>query len=207
MRRRILNGTVPPCDIMEIHGGVAGKGRASLLPLLVFLLLLASEAVSGQEIELRLGTSGNTIRADVSFQWAKKEELLGYVRGGLGSRVEFHFRIQEKHPTIFAIFQEVLVSETSLARSASYDIFSDKYSVTSEREGKAFYTTADDFLLSFFSVRDCAVFNGLRSGTTYAVTVQVRLTPIQLIPPLNIISLFGGMATFTSPWVRQEVHP
>jgi hypothetical protein len=192
---------------MELHCGVAGKGSALLLPLLILLLSLDSEAASGQGIELRLGTSGNTIRADVVFQWERKEELLRFVRGGLGSRVEFLFRIQEKRHTILPFFQEALVSETSLARSASFDIFSDEYSVSSEREGKAVFATADDFLRYFFSVRDCAVLNGLRSGTSYAVAVQVRLTPIRLVPPLNIISLFGGMATFTSPWVRQEVRP
>jgi len=192
---------------MRINDIRAGTGRILVPPLVILLLLLAPAAACGQEIELRLGTTGTSIRADVLFRWEKESELIEFVRGGLGSRVEFLFRIQEKRPSPLPFLREALVSETSLERSASFDIFSGKYSVSSEREGKAFYETADDFLQDFFSVRDCAVFNGLHPGTAYAVDVQVRLTPIRLVPPLNIISLFGDMAAFTSPWVRQEVAP
>jgi hypothetical protein len=193
--------------MMGIHNGHAGRGLVPFPPVLILLLLFAAPALPGQAIELRVRASGNTISADLVFQWEKKEDILKSVRGGLGSRVEFLFRVREKKPSFLPFFREVLVSQSSLSRSAYFDIFSNEYSMTSESEGRTFFAAPEDFLRRFLCVNDLAVFAGLRPGTSYAVAVQVRLTPTRLVPPLNIISLWGGMAPFTSPWVQQEIAP
>jgi hypothetical protein len=207
MRRRFPGTPGLPDGTMKNHGG-AERGRATALSFLILLLLFTSEAAFSQAIELRVRASGNAVSAELAFQWEQKEKLLEFVKSGLGSRVEFLFRLQKKRRAIFPFLQETVVSETSLERSASFDIFSNEYSVASEREGKTFYTMPDEFLAHFFTVRDLVVFNGLQPGSSYAVAVQVRLTPIRLVPPLNIISLFGGMmAPYASPWIRQEVLP
>lgn len=183
------------------------RSRAAAPASLMLLLSFLGQAAYGQEIGLYLRTSGRTVSAELVFQWDQRTELLEYVKGGLGSRVEFLFRVHEKRPAIVPFLQEVLVSETSLERSASFDIFSGEYSVVSQREGKAFYTEPEAFLAQFLTVRDLVVFSGLQTGSSYAVAVKVRLTPIRFVPPLNIIALFGGMAPYNSPWIRREVLP
>ena len=202
MRRRIRGTPRLPNGTMRIPTAVH--------PSLILLLLVAAQAALGQGIDLRLRTSGNAVSADLVFQWEKwegREELLENVRGGLGSRVEFLFRVLEKRPSFLSFLREVQVSETSLSRSASFDIFSNEYSVTSDGAEEAFFSTPEDFLRRFFAVEDHTVLSARRPGTNYAVAVQVRLTPIRLVPPLNIIALFGGISSFTSPWVRREVAP
>jgi hypothetical protein len=96
--------------------------------------------------------------------------------------------------------------EFKILRTAYIDLFEDRYIVESSGFPRRRYAEAQEFISNFFELKSLQV-EGLEPAWTdpgqYYLLARVRLTPVRLVPPLNIVTLFSSSVIRTS-WMETE---
>jgi hypothetical protein len=131
-------------------------------------------------------------------------EVLAALEDGLAAEIQFQLRLYRRQRGPFAFLGDRLASELRLVRTARYDRFERRYSLQSPGEAEARFEEAGGFLKAFFALGPLAL-GELPAGDTaeYYVQSRVRLTPVKIVYPLKLITLFYPQAS--SPWLRKEL--
>jgi hypothetical protein len=96
-------------------------------------------------------------------------------------------------------------------QTAFFDIYENRYKIYRDDRLAGEYTRESAFLDAFFSLPETELGEIERGASpeqgNYYLLARVRMMPVKLIAPLNIITLFSSETVFTTPWVQAELQP
>lgn len=174
---------------------------------MLILGLAAAGARAEQALQdLRIGLEGDRVVVSLGYSDPRAGEVLAALEDGLASEIQFHLRLVRRQRVPFAFLGDRLVSELRLVRTARYDRFQRQYRIQSPAEAETRHEEARGFLEAFFALGPLPL-GELAAGEAgqYYVQSRVRLSPVKIVFPLKLITLFYPQAS--SPWLRGELRP
>ncbi len=174
----------------------------------VILGLCAAAALSADEVAVKATCGDGRVRVWAHLLTEQQARLVGNLRGGLQAQVSFQFLPYERSKGWFSFLGDRLLKEQNASRIASFDIFADRFSIQSEDGAVAYYDSEQPFLEAFLSVEALPLAPlEVSDASRYYVLARVRLEPVKLIPPLNIIAGFAARGTVASYVGEAAVEP
>lgn len=144
----------------------------------------------------------------LDYRDPRRREVLKGLAEGLTAEIQFQLRLYRRQPGLLGFFGDRMVVERRIIRTARYDSFEGRYRIGGQRVQIGYYDSAEEALQAFCSLSGfiLADLAALESGRYY-VAARVRLTPVKMVAPLNIITLFLPSQTFSSPWLEGGLAP
>jgi hypothetical protein len=177
-------------------------------PVILILLLLASAYGSAQEARLDAALRGRKVYGAVEYLDSHSQEVLASMWEGLRAETVFQLRLYRRNRGIFAFLGDRLLSERRVYQIASFDFYENRYKIQRDDRVAGEYSAEAEFLDAFFSLPDTELGEiEAGNGEDYYLLARVRMMPVKIIAPLNIITLFSTETIFTTPWVEAELKP
>jgi hypothetical protein len=162
-------------------------------------------ALPGQEILLSAGLTSREIRVSADYAGDEIDQVLAALQEGFKSEIVFQFRLYERKRGFFSYFGDRLVFEKSVTRLAYRDLFEQRFVIESGDE-RLSIGGEEAFLPAFFrlsgfrlaSIRDIDV-------RDYYVLGRIRVQPVRLVSPLNIVTLLFRRTVTTTPWQAVDI--
>ena len=154
--------------------------------------------------DLRVGLEDRQVVVSLGYSDARGQEVLARLGEGLEAEILFHLRLYRRQGGPFAFLGDRLASELRLVRTARYDRFQRQYRIQSPAEAETRHEDARGFLEAFFALGPLPL-GELAAGEAgqYYVQSRVRLSPVKIVFPLKLITLFYPQAP--GPWLREEL--
>jgi hypothetical protein len=174
---------------------------------LLIAFVLASQSAAAQEAALAVHTDARGVVASVVLRQAPVERVLAALRDGLTSEVVFELRLYRRQEGFFAWLGDRPLATARVSRVGSFDPYTSRYVVYQDGRMAASFVDQADFVRYFLSLSDYGLGAGRSgdSGRLY-VLARVRLSPVRLIGPLNIVTLFSSDNLVTTDWVEQSAE-
>jgi hypothetical protein len=182
----------------------------------LILLLLSSTAVSAQEARLDAMLRRGRVYAAVDYLDSRfaesgvsaSQEVLSSLWEGLRAEIVFQLRLYRRSSGPFAFLGDRLLTEHRLYQIASFDFYENRYKIQRDDREAVEYGGEAEFLDAFFSLPETELGEiEMGDGQDYYLLARVRMMPVKIIAPLNIITLFSSDTAFTTPWVEAELIP
>lgn len=177
----------------------------------MLLLVFHPSRLSAQPSSLRQAvlsvTSDQTlVRAALRLDDPKAREVLASMREGLKAEILFQLRLYRRQKGLFSFLGDRLIVEKRLSQVSYFDIFEGRYVIQGQGREPAAYGDADEFLRAFCTLPEYELAQ-LPGGdpAEYYVLARIRLTPVKMVPPLNIITLLFPETAFSTPWLRERI--
>jgi hypothetical protein len=171
------------------------------LLLSILLALIVPRPAEAEQTLLTARPSGTTLLATARLDGNAADSLLAAVREGLTSEIVFQFRLYQTQHGLRGLFGGRLLLERKITRLARMDIFDGKYIIRSDPGEMVRYRDEEAFIRQFFQAADVDL--GIRPDGC-VVLARIRYSPVRLVAPLAIISLFTRRTAVTTRWA--EVH-
>jgi hypothetical protein len=180
------------------------------------LLLLAPLLLSAQEARLEAVLRGGRVFATVEYldsHFAEggvsaSQDILSSLWEGLRAEITFQLRLYRRNRGLFAFLGDRLLNELRVYQVASFDFYENRYKIQGEERPAGEYSGEAEFLQAFFSLPETELGEiEPGSGNDYYLLARVRMMPVKIIAPLNIITLFSKDTVFTTPWTEVEFKP
>jgi hypothetical protein len=152
-----------------------------------------------------MAAAGREIRVSADFTGGEIMEVLAALNEGFKSEIVFQFRLYERKHGFFAYFGDRLIFEKSFTRLAYRDLFEQQFVIESQDERSA--VKGDEaFVPAFFRLSDFLL-AAIREIDVrdYYVLARIRVQPVRLVSPLNIVTLFSRQAVTTTPWLAADI--
>ncbi|HEC61768.1 MAG TPA: hypothetical protein ENI27_05880 [bacterium] len=178
---------------------------AARMFLVFFCLVIGSFPVCAETVSLNAARVGDLLVVSIALKGGDAEQVLASIQDGLKSEIVFQARLYERNRGLFSFLGDRVFVEREVVQVAYFDFFDDMYVVESELKGTRKYEQREEFLRDFFHLADFSLqdMRYLRRGPgSYYILARIRLDPVRLVPPLNIISLFNS--SVVTPW--QEIQ-
>ena len=185
-------------------------------PVIPILLLLVSTFVSGQEARLDAAVRGRRVYGTVEYldsNFAERgvsasQAVLASLWDGLRAEITFQLRLYRRSSGVFAFLGDRLLRERQVDQVALFDFYENRYKILRDNRITGEYAAETEFLDAFFSLPEIDLGEiNTGDGGDYYLLARVRMMPVKIIPPLNIITLFSTDTVFTTPWVEAELKP
>lgn len=185
-------------------------------PVIPILLLLVSTFVSGQEARLHAAVRGRRVYGTVEYldsNFAERgvsasQAVLASLWDGLRAEITFQLRLYRRSSGVFAFLGDRLLRERQVDQVALFDFYENRYKILRDNRITGEYAAETEFLDAFFSLPEIDLGEiNTGDGGDYYLLARVRMMPVKIIPPLNIITLFSTDTVFTTPWVEAELKP
>jgi len=185
-------------------------------PIILILLMLASAFVSAQEARLDAVLRGRSVYGIVEYldsNFAERgvsasQAVLASLWDGLRAEITFQLRLYRRSSGTFAFLGDRLLRERRVYQIASFDFYENRYKILKDNSIAGEYTAEAEFLDAFFSLPEIDLGEiETGDGGDYYLLARVRMMPVKIIAPLNIITLFSTDTVFTTPWVESELKP
>ena len=190
----------------------------------MILLLLGSAASFAQEARLDAVLRSGKVYAAVDYldsHFAERgvsafaergvsasQDVLASLWEGLRAEIAFHLRLYRRNSGLFAFVGDRLINEQRVYQIASFDFYENRYKIQRDDETAGEYRGEAEFLDAFFSLPEIDLGEiETAEGEDYYLLARVRVMPVKIIAPLNIITLFSSDTVFTTPWVEAELNP
>lgn len=176
--------------------------------MLILFLLTASVFLSAQEARLDTVLRGGRVYAAVEYLDSHSQEVLSSMWEGLRAEITFQLRLYRRSSGIFAFLGDRLISERRVYQIASFDFYENHYKIQMGDRMAGEYSAEAEFLAAFFSLPETEL-GEVQVGDEgdYYLLARVRMMPVKIVSPLNIITLFSTDTVFTTPWVEAELKP
>lgn len=151
---------------------------------------------------------GARVYAAVEYADTHGHEVLASLWDGLRAEITFQFRLYRRTRGFFSFLGDRLHSEKRLSQVASFDFFENRYKI--QRDGRIVgsYRSEAEFLEAFFTLPQTEITElGGQMEVDYYLMARVRMMPVKIITPLNIITLFSSESSFTTPWIEADLKP
>jgi hypothetical protein len=136
------------------------------------------------------------------------QEVLSSLWEGLRAEITFQLRLYRRNSGLFAFIGDRLLSERRVYQIASFDFYEDRYKIHRGDQIAGVYAEEAEFLDAFFSLPETELGEiETAAGEDYYLLARVRMMPVKIIAPLNIITLFSSDTVFTTPWVEAGLYP
>jgi hypothetical protein len=168
--------------------------------------LLASQVAGAQEAALSVHTDERTVVASVALRGAPVERVLVALHDGLKSEIVFELRLYRRQKGFLAWLGDQPLMSLRVSRVASFDPYTSRYVVYQDEQPAESFTNQADFTRYYFALSQYSLgaVESDEPGRFY-VLARVRLSPVRLIGPLNIVTLFSADSLVTTDWVEQTV--
>jgi hypothetical protein len=180
-------------------------------PVILILLLLASAYGSAQEARLDAVLRGRKVYGAIEYLDSHGQEVLASLWDGLRAEITFQLRFYRRNSGIFAFLGDRLLNERRVYQTASFDFYENRFKIQRDDRIIGKYAGEMEFLDAFFSLPQTELGEIETGGTgdagDYYLLARVRMMPVKIIAPLNIITLFSTETVFTTPWVEAELKP
>ncbi len=175
-----------------------------ILPILLALLppfILHSEQ-SLLEAEVR----GSRVLASARLDGASAESLLAAVREGLTSEIVFQLRLYRRQRGFGSLFGDRLIREKTVVRLGAMNAFDRRFTIRGDTGLALECREEQAFVRQFFELDGCDLgeLSGEDPGRLY-VLARIRYSPVRLVPPLNIITLFTRRTAITTGWAEARL--
>ena len=86
------------------------------------------------------------------------------------------------------------------------ELFDRRFVILEDEGSRTEFRDEESFVRGFFSVEGCDLgeLGGGEPGRRY-VLARIRYSPVRLVPPLNIVSLFTGRTAVVTRWAEAEL--
>ena len=136
------------------------------------------------------------------------QAVLASLWDGLRAEITFQLRLYRRSSGVFAFLGDRLLRERQVYQVASFDFYENRYKILRDNRITGEYAAETEFLDAFFSLPEIDLGEiETGDGGDYYLLARVRMMPVKIIPPLNIITLFSTDTVFTTPWVEAELNP
>jgi len=173
---------------------------------LLALLALPAGAAAGEQArqDLRLLLEGGRVVVRLVYSDPRAGEVLEALADGLAAEIQFQLRLYRRQHGPLSFLGDRLASELRLVRTARYDRFESSWAIQGPGAGEQRFAEPRAFLRAFFSLGPLALGELAEADSAeYYVQSRVRLAPVKMVPPLQLITLFYPPAS--SPWLRREL--
>jgi hypothetical protein len=144
----------------------------------------------------------------VEYLDTHSQDVLASLWQGLRAEITFQIRLYKRSERLFAFLGNRLVAEKRVYQTASFDFFEHRYRIQRDGENLGVYGGEAEFLDAFFSLPQIELGDINSSDVRkHYLLARVRMMPVKIIAPLNIITLFSTQTTFTTPWIKAELKP
>jgi hypothetical protein len=175
---------------------------------ILILLLLASVYGSAQEARLDAVLRDQKVYGAVEYLDSHSQAVLASLWEGLRAEITFQLRLYKRNRGILAFLGDRLLSERRVYQIASFDFYENRYKIQRDDSITGKYTAEAEFLDAFFSLPETELGEiDAGDGGDYYLLARVRMMPVKIIAPLNIITLFSTETVFTTPWIEAELKP
>jgi hypothetical protein len=146
------------------------------------------------------------VRVSLSFDSPQAGEVLASLREGLKSQVTYQLRLYRRQKGLLSFLGDHLLLERRLTRTASLDLFGNRYHLFDET-GQRGFVGQEAFLEDFFSLRDFPL-GQLPAGqrSECYVLARGRLEPARIGAPLDIVRLITPLTSLSSRWVEAAIQ-
>jgi hypothetical protein len=170
--------------------------------------LLAAGRLGAQEARLEISLQSNMVHVAIEFESPRSEEVLASLRDGLKAEIIFQARLYRKSRGLLSFLGDRLLVETKISRTAYFDFYENRYMILRDGNLLGKYAGEQEFLRSFFFLPDLELGQiDISELPKLYVLARVRLMPVKIVSPLNIITLFSSETVSTSPWLEAEIRP
>ena len=129
-------------------------------------------------------------------------EVYQSIEKGLKAEIVYQIRLYEQGKGFFSLWGGRLVEEIKQTYKAFKDIFENAFVVeTSEGETRVFRDW-ENFIKAFFTLSDISFLLPERDKEYY-ILARIQLSPVKLVPPLDLITLIRPVAMVTE-WHRED---
>jgi hypothetical protein len=174
------------------------------------LLLPAARRAACQAVPatLRVALAGSKVSVSLDYRDPRRQEVLKALAEGLTAEIQFQLRLYRRQPGFMRFLGDRMIVERRLVQTARYDSFEGRYRIRRLDREVGAYGEAGEALAAFCSLTDFILTDlaGLEAGQYY-VAARARLTPVKLVAPLNIITLFLPRLAISSPWLEGGLAP
>jgi hypothetical protein len=144
----------------------------------------------------------------VQYLDSHSQEVLASLWDGLRAEITFQLRLYRRNSGILAFLGDRLLIERRVQQIASFDFYENRYKILKGGRIAGEYTAEAEFLDAFFSLPETELGQlEAEDGEDFYLLARVRMMPVKIIAPLNIITLFSNETVFTTPWVEAELKP
>jgi hypothetical protein len=169
-------------------------------------LTLATQLLAAQEADLSVRTEGRRVVASVELRQPPVAAIVDALQDGLKSEIVFELRLYRRQTGFLAWLGDRPIISLRETRVAAFDPFTARY--VTFRNGRLEESFADqaEFLRHFLSLSEHTV-GAVEAGTgaLYYVLARIRLSPVRIIGPLNIVTLFSSENLVTTDWVEEPL--
>ncbi len=146
------------------------------------------------------------VRVSVSFDSGHTADVLSSLGDGLKSQITWQLRLYRRQEGLLSFLGDRLLMERKVTRTASLDLFENRYRLFDETGQRGFVGEAV-FLESFFSLRDFPL-GPLSPGERPEcyVLARGRLEPARVVAPLDIVRLITPLTSFSTRWVQAAIQ-
>jgi hypothetical protein len=177
------------------------------IPILLFLLLLSPAPSSAQEARVEASLRGQRVYGSVEYVGSHSQEVLASLWDGLKAEITFQVRLYRQNRGFFAFIGDRLLVERRVSQIAYFDFFENRYKIQRDGEPLGEYAAEVEFLDSFFSLASVELGEIEPSDAqNHYLLGRVRMMPVKIIEPLNIIILFSSGTAFTTPWIEAKLR-
>jgi hypothetical protein len=174
----------------------------------VLLLLLAPVVAFAQETRLDAELRGGKVYGSVEYLNTHSQDVLASLWDGLRAEIIFQLRLYRRNRGILSFLGDRLVVERQVGKIALFDFYENRYKILKGDVVTGEYAAEVEFLDAFFSLSPTEIGEiEAWNERDYYVLARVRMMPVKLIAPLNIITLFSSETVFTTPWIEAELNP
>lgn len=209
---RILNGVSierqPTSDAFSLfrvpllvaRSVVIDYSPVSAWAFLVCILLLVSLPLSGEITELYVERPDeNHLRLSIKAEI--DADILKYITSGMTTEIWFEIRVYK----IYAkLFRGPLQLRRTISTTGRMDLFNDRYALI-QGDSVTRFVDEDIFLMLFFSSGDWIIPVTLEEGRNYKIMARYRIIPMNLAPPLNLLTQTTHFSTW-SAWYSRNIE-
>jgi hypothetical protein len=169
---------------------------------------LTSGYAYAQEARLDAVLRGDKVYAAVQYMGSHSQRVLASLGDGLRAEITFQLRLYKRSSGIFSFIGDRLLHEKRVQKIASFDFYENRYKIRKGYSVAGEYAAGEEFVEAFFSLPETELGEiEIEEGEDYYLLARVRMMPVKIIAPLNIITLFSSETVFTTPWVEAELNP
>jgi hypothetical protein len=172
----------------------------------MIVLILTSTVLPSQQARVQAQLRGDTVYGAVQYLDSHSQEVLASLWEGMRAEITFQLRLYRRSRGVFSFLGDRLLVEYRVQQTAAFDFYENQYKIQRDGETVGRYTSEAAFLEAFFSLPETEI-GAVETGDVreHYVLARVRMMPVKIIAPLNIITLFSSEASFTTPWMEAEL--
>jgi len=180
------------------------------MPLILSFMLSGNVSLSAEEALLTAAASEGRVIVSATLSGVEFEQVYstfrkGLLEEGLKTEISYQFRLYRRNKGFFSFLGDKVITEKKIIKTAYLDIYERVFIIEVNEEKKVFLYE-EDFLRSYFKAEDVQIgrLSNVESKEHY-VLARISFSPVRLVEPLNIISLFYKKIAVVTRWTEAEI--